>query len=261
MRRNGTWLSVVVLMVLGSPASLQAFPFDLSAGIKGGATMSGAPEVPEDSTYRVNGSQRQIDPQYFGLIGVGGGVGVSIDARVDNTVGMETGLQFSADNALGTNDINSPSGEELATWTQRQRTQAFHVPLLIKGSIPLDKVRPYLGLGFEFIFQSKSSLEYSGEETRQTDRNLDEINEHNTIETSNYTAFQGTIGMEIDAGPMRIVPFEVRVGYNLAWDESFDKRIDVSNAGQNDERFTYDGQYLGHVSLYTGVYYRWDIDV
>lgn len=245
-----------LLLVSGSA---EAFPVDLSVGLKGGASLTGAPEVPEGATVSNNGSRNRLDPQYFGIFGVGGGAGLSLDARFFEAVGLETGFYYMADNAKGTNDISSPSGETLAVWTQRQSTRALHVPLLVKGSIPSGKVRPYLGLGFEFVSQNASTLEYSGEDADQANQTLEELDDRNDIETSNYTMFQGTIGMEIDAGPVRIVPFEIRVGYNLGWQPTFDERVDVETDGSGNTRLVYDGQYIGHAAIFTGVYYRWDL--
>lgn len=234
----------------------------LAVGAKGGPTGMGATEVPEDSPYR--GPLGDGDPEIYGMFGAGYALGLSVDARYNRTVGLETGFYYADDSVDGTNEIQDPGGNLIGTITQTQSTNAFHIPLLVKASPPFDDVRPVFGLGFEFVLQQSSDLSYSAPDDDPGDiRQRAEANDqHNSAAPSNYTLFQFTAGLEIDAGPVRI-PIEMRAGYNLGWKDTVDERVDVQNPnGQGgDEQFVYNGEYLGHFGLYAGVLYRWDLQM
>lgn len=250
---------VAVVSLAGTASAEEPKQLQIGIGLKGGVTGTGATEVPEDATYEgPNGRTFQTDPQLFGAFGVGGALGPNLDIRYDRVVGLETGVYFTNDSTEGTNDIEDQSGRKVAEITQSQSVTATHVPLMLKLSPPFDDVRPVLGLGVEWVIQSSGELSYEGENVAQNE--IDELNRRNVTDPVAYTLFQATAGVEIDAGPVRI-PIELRVGYNLGWNDSFDRRVAVQNAGQSDERFDYDGKYLGHFGLYTGVLYRWDIDL
>jgi len=246
--------------------------FSVSVGVKAGGLGQGASEVPEDVTYETEEGRGRIDPQIFGVFGGGGGGGPVLEVRGWRTVGLETGLYFTRDSAEGVNDIRNSRGEVFATVEQRQKTSALHVPLLLKVTPPFKKIRPILGIGTEFVLQQSSQMTYGSDEkipTGESDHPFYEkcfdsdkgytecLETHNQITPTSYTVLQVTAGVEFDAGPVRI-PFELRAGYNLNWDENFDERVEVENAGQEDERFVYDGQYMGHFGVFVGVMYRWD---
>jgi hypothetical protein len=133
------------------------------------------------------------------------------------------------------------------------------VPLSVKFSLTKKDIRPVFGLGLEFVIQQNSSLTYENDEAVQdpSDPNRPLPSERNEIEPSNYTMFMFTGGVEFDVGPVTI-PVELRVGYNLGWDNTFTERVRVENPGADDETFVYDGKYLGHAGIFTGVQYRWD---
>jgi hypothetical protein len=235
--------------------------FSLRLGVKGGLMVQGAEEVPETVDYRANGmTYNYEDTNIFGSVGVGGGGGAVAEIRFGQIVGLETGFYVTADNAKGENEVTEAgSGQQVGTATQYQKTTAFHVPLLVKFSLTKKDIRPVFGLGLEFVIQQNSSLTYENDEAVQdpSDPNRPLPSERNEIEPSNYTMFMFTGGVEFDVGPVTI-PVELRVGYNLGWDNTFTERVRVENPGTNDETFFYDGKYLGHAGIFTGVQYRWD---
>jgi hypothetical protein len=236
----------------------------LRLGVKGGLNVQGAEEVPEDVTYRANGTTYDFqDTNIFGMFGVGGGGGAVAEIRFGEIVGLETGFYVSADNAKGNNEVTQAgSGSQEGTARQFQKTTAFHVPLLVKFALTKKDIRPVLGLGLEFVIQRDSSLTYENDQVAVDPRNDDSRppSERTEIKTSNYTMFMFTGGVEFDVGPVTI-PLELRVGYNLGWDNQFAQRVDVRDQDGMDnqnETFIYDGRYLGHAGIFTGVQYRWD---
>lgn len=246
-----------------------ADPFKVSVGlgIKGGPQWQGATEVPEQITYRQGGQSYEYgDTNIYGQFGTGGGIGAVAEIRAQDIYGLETGFYATWDNSKGRNDVSEEGGEDLGAVTQFQDTKSFHVPVLLKLSPPFEKVRPTLGLGLEFVIQRESQLsyEYSGQleddPSRAVEGNAPLPSDRNTITTTNYTAFLATAGVEIDAGPVRI-PIELRVAYNLGWNEAFDQRVHVENPKADDEQFVYNGEYLGHFGLWTGIEYRWDFAI
>jgi hypothetical protein len=235
--------------------------FSLRLGVKGGLTVQGAEEVPETiDEYRANGMTYSYDDtNIFGSFGAGGGGGAVAEIRFGQVVGLETGFYVTADNAKGNNEVTEAgSGEEVGTAIQYQKTTAFHVPLLVKFALTKKDIRPVFGLGLEFVIQQDSSLSYENDDILRPEGSDQTLpSERNEIEPSNYTMFMFTGGVEFDVGPVTI-PVELRVGYNLGWDNTFTERVRVENPGADDETFIYDGKYLGHAGIFTGVQYRWD---
>ncbi len=253
-KRLVSLIAVAVVSTLASTAEAEQEELEIGLGAKGGATFTGATEVPEETVYQ--GPKGDGDPELYGLFGAGAAGGPVVDIRYKRIVGLETGLYLTNDSTEGTNDIEGPGGDRRASITQQQSTTALHIPLLIKASVPSEHVRPVFGLGLEFVSQQSSGLEYSSKTEEQSA--VDARNEHNSTTPSNYTLFQFTAGAEIDAGPVRI-PIELRVGYNLGWEDTFSNRVEVDNDNDDDEQFVYDGEYIGHLGITAGVLYRWEI--
>lgn len=253
------FVALVGLFVLGAPLSATALDLEIGIGAKGGGTGMGATEVPEEPTYPCENRTCTTDPELYGLFGPGLAGGPVLEIKLAKAVGIETGYYFANDSTEGTNDITNEADQKIGEITQIQTTSAHHIPLLLKGSPPFDRVRPFLGLGLEFVMQKSSSLEYEGENVTQG--TIDARANRNSVRPSNYTLFQVTAGVEIDAGPVR-VPIELRAGYNLGWDDGFDKRVKVDQANDGlvgNEKFVYDGEYIGHFGLFAGILYRWDV--
>ncbi len=261
-------LPVVLLAAFVLPATASAqepVPLDLSVGLKGGAMMQAVTEVPELTPQQVRQYQPQRDDLsgFFGGFGVGPGFGLSLEARAWEVVGLETGFFYSLDHATGWVD-KSINGNDVGRVLSDQQTSALHIPLLLKANAKTEMVKPFFGLGFEFVLQQTSSLDYRSEpEDGQHPGNIEQFEEQyanrNTIEPSSYTLLQLTTGIELDLGEIRI-PFEIRAGYNLGWDESFEARVDAEGQGDNTE-FRYNGEYLAHFGVFVGVMYDWELEL
>lgn len=257
--RSAKWVILASLLALAGvvavPAQADAFLLTFGGGLKGGLTGSAAQGAGKhDSIQATNGGEYVLNPNgLYPMVGVGGAFGLVLEVRAMDFIGLETGFYYSRDNGSGWNDFLDGGGNKLTRIHQEQATTAYHIPLLLKGSIPGPLLRPFLGVGVEFVRQSSSELTYS-EDTNTT--MATQLQARNTIVTSNYTVLLATLGMDIKLGPVRI-PIELRAGYNLGFDKKLSERA-TFEAG-NPGKLTYNGKYQGHVGLFTGFLYDFDL--
>lgn len=257
--RSAKWVMLVSFLALAgvfsAPAKADAFLLTFSGGLKGGLTGSAAQGAgKQDSIQAIHGGEYILTPNgLYPMVGVGGAFGLVLEARAMDFIAIETGFYYSRDNGSGWNDFLDGGGNKLTRIHQEQATTAYHIPLLLKGSIPGPLLRPFLGVGIEFIRQSSSELTYT-EETNTT--LAAQLQARNTIVTSNYSVLLATLGMDIKLGPVRI-PIEIRAGYNLGFEKNLNKRA-TYEAG-NPGKLTYNGKYQGHVGLFTGFLYDFDL--
>lgn len=232
---------------------------DLSVGIKGGAAMSAVTEVPNltPEQWTRYGARDDVSG-FFGAFGVGAAAGLALEARAWEVLGLETGFYYSQDHATGWLDKeHATSNTNLGRIYSEQETSALHIPLLLKVNAKTEMIKPFFGLGLEFVLQQDSDLSY-----RTDDRAVEpferEYERRNRIEESSYTLLQITTGIEIDLGEVRI-PIEVRAGYNLGWDETFNARVDPRQQDDGSYLLFYNGEYLGNFGFFTGVMYDFDL--
>ena len=236
--------SVAPASAAAPAATAEPFPLTLSIGLKGGLVGSAVSGVPEDQPFHSN----WIDPNYYPMFGLGGAVGVAMEARVIDILGLETGLHISYDNGDGYEDINTVSGQKLGRINQKQRTTAYHIPLMLKASVPNAMVRPTFGIGAEFVLQQDSTIEYDNAQ-------LDTLND---IETSSYTMIMTSFALEFDLGVVR-VPLELRFGYNLGFGSTASDRVRVDGDSIQTSTRYYNGAYQGHFGIFTGIIYDYDL--
>jgi hypothetical protein len=255
MRRAA--LILVALFAIALPAEADAFLLQFGGGIKGGMNGSVANGVDEGTAILFDdGNSYTLNqgPELYPMFGIGGAVGMHLEVRALDIVGLESGLHVSFDNGNGWEDKNV-NGVRVGRVDQEQRTMSLRVPLILKASIP-GFVRPTFGLGAEFVFQQSSELNYS---YSSSSFDTTAQNEIYTIATSNYTLLMLTLGLEIDVDPMRI-PIELRLGYNPAFSGDPNGRVEgfgTPNSGAFE--IEYQGQYQAHFALMTGIIYDFDI--
>ncbi len=213
----------------------------LGVGLKGGLNGSLVSGVPENEP--IDGTNR-IDPNVYPMFGLGGGVGLSLEARYENFIGFETGIHISFDNGSGFEDINNIQGANLLRRNQDQSTTAYHIPLLLKFIVPGELVQPVFGLGMEIVVQANSELTFDPENVYP-----DEY----AIETETYALLAATLGLEFKVGVVR-VPLELRLGYNVGFSNNASDRVDYDGS-----TITYFGAYQGHFGLFTGIAYDYDL--
>jgi len=247
------WMFVVAFVLALIPTTASAFDLGLSIGAKGGLSGSAVRGVPEGDPYFVDGNEFSLaqGPDLYPMFGIGAGVGGFAEVRVLDIVGLEFGVFQSWDNGDGWEDKNTPSGQKIGRVHQEQRTQALHIPIMLKASIP-GFIRPTFGLGIELINQKKSTFEYTSPEFQ-----VQPLNEMFSIVPSKYAAFAFSFALEVDLGQIRI-PIELRGAYNTGFDRSLRERAVTGGTGFN-PTFEYDGKYEGHFALFTGVIYQYDL--
>lgn len=265
--RRLIWAATCALASLVFATSAQAQEktrVDVSAGLKFGAAMSTASKVPD----LTNEQLRQYNQQYqdyddtglYPSFGVGAGFGLALEARFWEVVGLETGFYYMQDDATGWED-KKVNGVDQGRIYMDQEVSALHIPLLLKANVNTDTIKPFIGFGLEFVLQQSSSLGYRTEPAEPGYQYVDTLADHfeqrNDITTSSYTMLQLTTGIEVDLGYLRI-PVEIRAGYHLGWDDSFDARVDPQQQDDGSYKFVYDGGYTGHFGVFTGVMYDYD---
>ena len=256
--------SVFAVVSVGLPEADAQTRFDLSVGLKGGAMMSTATEVPNLSAEQFREFNASVqDSGFYPAFGVGPAIGLALEARAWEVVGLETGFYYAKDDATGWNDQKT-NGQERGRVFMDQETSALHIPLLLKANAPTKTVKPFLGFGLEFVLQQSSSLSYRGEPETAGDPYVEAfanaLDERNRIESSTYTLLQLTFGIEVDLGELRI-PVEFRSGYNLGWDSSLEARVEPEEQADGSTDLIYNGEYVAHFGVYTGVMYDFDFIV
>lgn len=193
-------------------------------------------------------------PEYYPHFGVGAGIGPSVEVRYNQVIGLETGLLYSRDNADGYVDKDQ-NGTTIARIHSEQRTSAFHIPVAIKANARSDSLRPFVSGGLQFVVQSSSQLDYYQEERagRFADDDIEELDERNQVEPSNYVQAMGSAGIEVVAGDVKI-PIELRLGYTIGYGNTMEER-----ARGQDGQIMYDGVYMGQFGVYAGALYEFDI--
>lgn len=237
------------------PAQADAFLLTFSGGLKGGVTGSAAQGAGKtDSIQDTAGNNYILSPNgLYPMFGAGGAFGMVLETRAMDIIGIETGFYYSRDNGSGWNDFTDGGGNKITRISQEQATTSYHIPLLLKANIPGKLLRPFLGVGVEFVRQSASTLTYTEDGNSSVALQLQARNQ---IETSNYSVLLATIGMELKFGEFR-VPLEIRAGYNLGFDKALSKRATYETG--NPGKLTYNGEYQGHIGLYTGFLYAFDL--
>lgn len=243
----------------------------LSAGIKGGVNMQGAQEVSDLSvaemqSFGLNPARPQSeDPGIYGQFGAGPAIGGTFEARYNGVVGLELGLFYAQDSATGWED-KLVNGQDQGRVLHDLSVEALHIPVLIKGVVNNETVKPFVGAGIEVVLQQSSSLEYRAENdvTQYPQSFVDGAGgqpgfaDRVESETSNYVVLQLNFGVEFDLGELRI-PFEIRAGFNPGYGgDRFEDRM-ATEGGGGVTNFIYNSQYMGHIGVYTGLAYDFDL--
>lgn len=234
---------------------------DLTIGVKGGVSGSWvSEEVPDDMTYNKDGqSVRVSDADLFPLFGLGGAVGLSVDARYAGIVGIESGFSLSFDNGEGWTDKNASNGSTIARIYQQQQTTSLRVPLLLKLSTGTGTVRPVFGVGVEFVTQIDSRLDYRSENRAgDGDAAAMQLDETYKIVPTNYMVAKGVLGMEINFDMVRI-PIEISGMYNPSFENTLDYRLDNLTLDGSTYTADYRGEYEGHFGISIGVLFNYGL--
>jgi hypothetical protein len=257
-----TLASILLAPALGFAQDDSLDRLDLTIGVKGG--VSGAfntEEVPDSMAYEKDGqSVRVSDADIFPLFGLGGNVGLSVDARYAGIVGIETGFSLSFDNGEGWTDKNAANGTTIARIYMNQETTSLRVPLLLKLSTGTGTVRPVFGVGVEFVNQIDSRVTYRSENRAgDGDAAAQQLTDTYNAVPTNYMVAKGVLGMELNFDMVRI-PIEIGGMYNPTFENTLNYRLDnLELATDGTYTADYRGEYEGHFTITIGVLFNYGL--
>lgn len=239
----------------------EGFPLQIAGGIKGGMAGVAGYGFDNPSIFILDGVNRSVMPEYYGHFGTGGLGGLSLEVRILEFVGLEFGLFYGQTRAKGYVDKNDArTGQTLTRLTSETVTRGLQIPILLKFNVPAPIVRPFLGLGVEFVVQNDSEIEY-GQEPRVgvvSESDMNRIRRQNSVRPVNYPLLAFNLGVEIVAGPVRI-PIEIRGGYAPGYSRDINQRAEYLGREGSEDRIGYDTMYMGHFGIFTGVLYEFDL--
>jgi hypothetical protein len=195
---------------------------------------------PGDRTLTTPTGFSAQDTSYPGFAGFGGGAGAMIDLRFFKAIGIE--VDFFRTNDRGHGDINST--------TIDIGQAAFHLPILLKGTIPFGLFHPQAFVGPELVFKSDATAETTGTGI------LTKFSAVNASETMITFGLGAELALPIPSIDIRI-PFSVRGSVNPS---TSDKVADRANYTFKDNAITAieyksDWQYRIAFTLGAAVYF------
>lgn len=224
MGTGARWACMALLFAAASaPASAQAFEYVSVGGGFMGIVGGNFIDKPGDQTIPINGqdvSDVGAVPEYPGFAGVARGFGFFVDFRVMDYLGLEFDvlpMRGSGKADLKVTYFNTGTGAaESHEFSAYLVTDAWHLPLLIKGILPTELVSPSLFLGPEFVIPEDivdggPATEISGDDP------------HTIVYSATadfYTMFTFGIGMEFnlpfpaDWIVQASIPLTIRGSYN-----------------------------------------------
>ncbi len=200
------WVALISATALLTPAEAQGFEnVELGVGVVAqvGATFLDSPsdqEVSEGVLPR---------PEYPGFAGPTAGLGAMIDLRFFDYVGVELDILRQNDHGSAHMTVKDmTTGTETGFDIEIGHT-AWHLPLLLKASLPLLYVRPNLVLGPEFVIPSDPEYDEGSNTSAATFGAV----------SDSYTLFTIGFGFEIElpaAAPLESVriPLSLRGSVN-----------------------------------------------
>ncbi len=249
MRRLATCTIVLVLGVLvaspawavkldiseGAPEQKDISEvFGLTFGMKAGAGVELWTE-PSNTSYRYRdaaGAEKVFDIPFFDETrsGYNYSIGAYVEMRFFQYLGLEVGFFATRHTLLEDTDWTYTVSSGGSVQTFRTTTEqelvftSFHIPILVKGVLPVSKrVRLSLGLGPEFSIGSYSfaNFELTGGDALQ-DKRADFRDLGSKTMTDIYLAV--VFGIDIRAGNFR-VPIDIKYAYNFSQPGDYFDRI------------------------------------
>lgn len=157
---------VTLVGTLAAPSVARADGFLLNAGLGPMAGVGGNfLGKPGDKTYTAPNGQSGTSQTYPGFSGTQFAFGAFIDIRLLKIVGIE--VDFLRVSGKGSGDVSlTPTTNGVVQpsidGTLEIKQTATHIPVLLKGVLPLPLVAPYVFVGPEFVFVSDTTSSMSG---------------------------------------------------------------------------------------------------
>ncbi len=182
-------------------------------------------DKPSDRT--LPGSPHSADI-YPGFAGLTAGGGLMFDARFFDLIGLELDVYRSSDRGAGTLTINGVDSDISLG------QGAWHLPLLLKLTVPTRVVRPMLFVGPEFVLVGAPHCTVTSQLP----------DEFFSSRTSDYTLVTFGLGLEIKL-PVKAVdlriPFTLRGSYNPGVSDKLADRMRISDT--KPQGFDYDSNW------------------
>lgn len=232
-----------MLALLASIAAFAGSPVQGGAGLffnAGGSFMT-----------QPNGGVTPYDLPYNGFAGYASGVGIALDGRVKDIVGLEIDFVHAKDHAESQFSINLADGSD-ATFDWSIDQPAWHVPILLKAGIPSPIVRPELFLGPEIVLPSDPVVNDPVAESGSYTWGIP-LSAH----SDSYTLFTFGFGFEfklpIDPVDIRL-PLTIRGSFNPSTPSEATERADYTVNG-NDQvtAIDYLSEWQYHAAITAGV--------
>jgi hypothetical protein len=215
--------------------------FEVGVGVYGAGGVVGLSK-PTDKTVTINGAQG-IDTTYPGFFGGTGGVGLMLDARAFQAIGVEVDLYYGLAER-GKGDLNG--------FTIKIGQSALHVPILLKGTLPVGSVRPFLAVGPELVFPGKSeALVTPTPPAGSTSLGA---------EAASYVLFTAALGAEIRLPIEKLdirIPFSLRASKNFSTSDKIVDRRTAALSGTNLTSVSYKSEWelQGLFTLGAAIYF------
>ncbi len=220
------WAGLIAATALLAPAKAQGFEnVEVGVGIvvQVGATFL---DSPSDQTVSEGVVPR---PEYPGFAGPTAGAGAMIDLRFFDYVGVELDILRQSEHGTASMTVRDMANETETSFDIEIGHTAWHLPLLLKASLPLLHVRPNLVLGPEFVFPSDAEYE---EGTNTSAATFGAVSD-------SYTLFTIGFGFEIEipaAAPLESVriPLSLRGSVNPGVSDKRSERSENLRVGEPD---------------------------
>ena len=190
-----------------------------------------------------DGRQLQWD-SYPGFGGFAAGGGLMAEARFLGIVGLEIDFYRSSDKGKGDVTYNGFKSKTVIGQS------AWHLPLLVKATVPLPLVRPQVFLGPEFVFPGTATA------------TIDPATFYTvSADASGYTMFTAGLGFEIKLPIPKVdirIPVSFRGSYNLGTSSKLDDRMKLEGNAVGANAFqpthvTYKSEWKYHTGATLGV--------
>lgn len=231
-------IAAASLALVAAEREAHAGPVSFGAGLIGGFGGNFL-DKPGDKTYPFPAplGRQEPSPSYPGFGGTTSGFGLAFDARVLGLVGLELDLIWMSNRGKADIDITNLNTGAKKSFEVEIGHDALHIPVLLKGSLPLPLFSPTIFIGYEFV---------RAKDATATITPSDGLITKFEAKTDNYGMLTGGLGFEVKlplpALDIRI-PFSLRAGYNMSTGDKGEDRADYELAGGAISKVTYDTRW------------------
>jgi hypothetical protein len=226
--------------------------FEIGFGFFGAGGVIGLTK-PGTNTIKVGGIEVK-DSSYPGFFGGTGGVGLAIDARFLESVGLEVDFYYGlSEKGKGDYTITASQGGAIVgqqTFKIQIGQSALHVPILVKGTLPFGSVRPFLGLGVDVVVPGtpEATVTPAGLQTALT------------ANAAVYVLPTIALGFEVRLPIKQVdirIPFSLRFMKNFSTGDTIDSRRDITLNGTTITKISYksEWEFQGLATLGASIYF------